>query len=151
VIAEFLDAIQQRLMKFVGDQAFQAVFGKADAAGNLTGGLAGALGNALGISLAGSASVSAANYQHLQSLGDSAATELGDVGRVKRMAAGDTIVHNYSGTPVTAKSERVPNARGGEDIHVTVERLMANAVARGGDFTNALEQRYPLSVAPRHR
>lgn len=152
-----LDAMEDRLARFVGDQAFNALFGKADANGNLTGGIAGALGSLLGVSLSGSGDrVGGLHTGNVDALVDNAVYGDGMAGGVvSKMASGgrrggNTVVLHNKGEPMKAKAES-RDGPDGEEIHITLERMMAASVARGGPLTQALEQRYPIDVAPRHR
>ena len=63
---------------------------------------------------------------------------------------GDVHIYNNSGVQVEAKSERRSGPRG-DELHITLEKAMASAVARGGPLTTALETRYPLEQTPRMR
>lgn len=153
-----LDAIQDRLARFVGDQAFNAFFGKADSNGNLTGGIAGALGNLLGISLGGGPDrVGGLHTGNVDALVDDAVYGDGTAGGVvAKMAGGgrrggDTVVLHNKGEPMKAAKAERRQGPDGEELHITLEKMMAASIARGGAVTQALEQRYPLEVAPRHR
>jgi colicin import membrane protein len=151
-----LDSITDRLLRFIGDQAFIAVFGKADGNGNLQGGIAQAFANAIGAYFNAPTGGAPAleNLDTMEPLTDQQLSQQ-QAGAMKSARAGGSgdvrvVVNNNTGTPANAKAERKAGPNG-DEVHITLEKMMAASVARGGPLTQALETRYPIDPSARVR